>query len=521
MGQTRSRSHCGKRDLHRSTAIAVDSGFRCPDILRQCRGVLPELNGQIPGPRSRELAAQLRRFESRNVTFVAEDWPIFWERAEGANVWDADGNRFLDLTSAFGVAALGHTRGELRDAVNAQAAQLMHAMGDVHPTAVKAELCARLSAMTFERWGAGSGKVILGSSGFEAVEAALKTSLLHSGKPGVIAFRGGYHGLGFGALAAGGIPFFREPFRAQLKDIATVLPYPSCYRCPFGATAGCRLEGRDFPNCSTTCIEKLRGEIDKALRQRPIGAILVEPIQGRGGCVVPPRDFLRLLRHVCDERKILLIADEILTGFNRTGALFACEHAGVVPDIICLGKALTGGFPLSACVGRSDIMDAWPVSSGEALHTSTFLGNPIGCAMALASLKMHAEPGLAKHVRERGAKLKTALQAIRSPHIGDVRGVGLMLGVELIDPGTRAGTVELDPQKTAPGTVEEGTLRPVDFAPRPAAELAISLVKRALRDGLILLADSPSSNVLSFTPPFYISDEEIAFAAGWLQKSIE
>ncbi len=455
-------------------------------------GVLPDLQSEIPGPRSRELSARLRRVESRNVTFTADDWPIFWERAEGANVWDADGNRFLDLTSAFGVAATGHTRPEIRDALTAQAAKLMHAMGDVHPTELKAAVCEQLSALTFERWKVGGAKTILCNSGFEAVEAALKTSLLHSGKPGVIAFRGGYHGLGFGALAAGGIPFFREPFRAQLKDFAALLPYPGCYRCPYGACEGFRLEGRDFPNCSTTCLEKLRAEIDTTIRQRDIGAILVEPIQGRGGCVVPPRDFLRLLRHICDEQKILLIADEILTGFNRTGALFACEHSGVVPDIICLGKALTGGFPLSACVGRADIMDAWPASSGEALHTSTFLGNPMGCAMALASMKIHADTEIARAVRDKGARLKAALRAIRSPHIGDVRGVGLMLGVEIVEPGKNV----------------------------PATELALSLVQRALRDGLILLADSPSANVLSFTPSFCISDEEIIFAAKWLEGAL-
>lgn len=459
-------------------------------------GVLPKLKGDIPGPRSRELAARLRRVESRNVTFTAEDWPIFWERAEGANVWDADGNRFLDLTAAFGVAATGHTRPEIRDALTAQAAKLMHAMGDVHPTELKAEVCERLSALTFERWypdGAGGAKTILCNSGFEAVEAALKTSLLHSGKPGVIAFRGGYHGLGFGALAAGGIPFFREPFRAQIRDFATLVPYPGCFRCPYGVCEGFRLDGGDFPNCSNVCLEKLRAEIEAVIRKRDIGAILVEPIQGRGGCIVPPRDFLRLLRHVCDEHKILLIADEILTGFNRTGALFACEHSGVVPDIVCLGKALTGGFPLSACVGRADIMDAWPASAGEALHTSTFLGNPLGCAMALASMRIHGDAEVPRAVREKGAKLKAALRAIRSPHIGDVRGVGLMLGVELTEPGKST----------------------------PATALALSLVKRALRDGILLLADSPTANVLSFTPPFCISDGEIAFAAAWLEQALE
>jgi 4-aminobutyrate aminotransferase-like enzyme len=498
----------------------ASSGFRCKPDPGQVKDVLPEIKGPVPGPRSRELAARLRRFESRNVTFVADDWPVFWERAEGTNVWDADGNRFLDLTSAFGVAGLGHARPELTAALAAQAATLPHAMGDVHPTAVKADLCARLSALTFERWGAGTGRTILANSGFEAVEAALKTSLLHSGRPDVIAFRGAYHGLGLGALATGGIPFFREPFRAQLKDLATILPYPGCYRCPFGATAGYRLEGRDFPNCSTTCIEKLHEEIEKTIQQREIGAILVEPVQGRGGCVVPPRDFLRLLRHVCDEQKILLIADEILTGFNRTGALFACEHSGVVPDIICLGKSLTGGFPLSACVGRADIMDAWPASSGEALHTSTFLGNPAGCAMALASLALHAEPGLAKQVRATGAKLKSSLQAIRSPYIGDVRGIGLMLGVELVEPGGAAASPVSAPADTKTPRFSEDALVPVDFGPHPATALAASLVKRALKDGLIVLADSPAGNVLSFTPPFGISDEEISFTTDWLAKSL-
>lgn len=454
--------------------------------------MLPEIHGDIPGPRSLALASRLRRHESRNVTFVSEDWPIFWERAEGANVWDADGNRYLDLTSAFGVASLGHTRDEVRDAATAQAAKLMHAMGDVHPTELKAELCERLSALTFERWGMGNAKTILCNSGFEAVEAALKTSLLHSGKPGVIAFRGGYHGLGFGALAAGGIPFFREPFRAQLRDFAVLLPYPGCYRCPYGVCDGFRIEGRDFPSCSTACLEKLRMEIQTAIRQREIGAILVEPIQGRGGCVVPPLDFLRLLRQVCDEHKILLIADEILTGFNRTGALFACDHSGVVPDIICLGKALTGGFPLSACVGRADIMDAWPASTGEALHTSTFLGNPLGCAMALESLKIHSDPEVSRSVREKGARMKAALRAIRCPHIGDVRGTGLMLGVELLEERSRL----------------------------PATRLTLSLVKQALRHGLLLLADSPDANVLSFTPPFCITDEEIDFACSWLGRAL-
>ena len=451
--------------------------------------MLPELITDIPGPLSLQLAENLRLYESRNVTYIAPGWPIFWERAQGANVWDVDGNRFLDLTAAFGVAGLGHTNAEVLAAAQAQAAMLTHAMGDVHPTARKARLCQRLSELTFQRWGVESGKVILGNSGSDAVEAALKTSLLHSGKAGVIAFTGAYHGLGMGSVAAAGLPFFREPFRAQLKEFATWIPYPHCYRCPFGIKEPFRLEGEPFPNCSTPCLADIAAQIRRAIAQRDIGCILIEPIQGRGGIIAPPRDFLPLLRRICDEEKILLIADEIFTGFNRTGKLFACEHFDVVPDIICLGKGLATGFPISACVGRAHVMDAWPESAGEALHTSTFLGNPLGCAMALASAGIHAKPETAQRVRAQGRKLRQALVQLQSPHAGNARGAGLMQGLEVV---TRAGM--------------------------PDTALAISIVQSALKDGILLLADGPESNVLSFTPPFCIADEEIDFLAAHLQK---
>ncbi len=451
--------------------------------------MLPALVTGVPGPRSRALAQRLRAAESRNVTYVDPEFPVFWERAEGTNVWDADGNRFLDLTSAFAVAGLGHTAPPLRDAIIDQASRLIHAMGDVHPTELKVRLCEELGALTFGRWLGSPGKTILTNAGFEAVEAALKTSLLHSGQAGVIAFSGAYHGLGYGALGVSGLPVFREPFRSQLKDFATILPYPHCYRCPLGEAAAYRLEGKMFPNCSSRCLEKLEEQIRQTIKTRPIGCILVEPAQGRGGDVFPPLDFLRLLRALCDEFKILLIFDEIYTGFHRTGALFACDHAAVVPDIVCLGKALTGGFPLSACVGRREVMDAWPLSTGEALHTSTYLGHPIGCAMALAALAEHARPETAVAVRSAGAKLRAALVSLRSPCVGQVRGTGLMLGVELVQ---RDGL--------------------------PFGRLAVAIIKAALRDGLILLAGAPDGNVLSLTPPFQIDDEEIAFVGSQLQE---
>ncbi|MBU3664357.1 MAG: aspartate aminotransferase family protein [Chthoniobacterales bacterium] len=446
--------------------------------------MLPELRTEIPGPRSRELGLRLRRVESRNITMVNERWPVFWERAAGVNVWDADGNRFLDFTSGFGVAGLGHSFEAAREAVAAQSQRLIHAMGDVHPAEAKVELCEKLAEITFGRWGAGPAKVILGNTGSDAIEAALKTALMHSGKPGVLVFEGAYHGLGYGALEASALGFFRDPFRAQLGRFAVALPYPYCYRCPLGHGGAFALAGGEFPNCSTGCLEELRRRICSELRKREIGAILVEPIQGRAGEIVPPRDFLRLLRRICDEEKILLVADEIYTGLNRTGRLFACDHSGVVPDLVCVGKALTSGFPLSACVGRADVMDAWPDSTGEALHTSTFLGNPLGCAMALASLNEHAKPETAERVRTAAKHLRTGLEAIPSPRIGQVRGAGLLFGMEL-----------------------------VDSSGAPDAKAAADCVMGGLQAGLILLAGGRQGNVLSFTPPFGIAPEESDFLA--------
>jgi 4-aminobutyrate aminotransferase-like enzyme len=449
--------------------------------------MLPEIITTIPGPRSRTLAEKLSRFEAREVTWLAEDFPVFWERGDGVNVWDVDGNRFLDFTSAFAVTGLGHGAAPIRAALEDQARTLLHAMGDVHPAAVKAELCEQLSRISFERWGMGPGKTILCNLGSEAVEVALKTALLHSGRPGVISFEGGYHGLGLGALEVIGIPAFREPFQSQLARFAVRLPYPHCFRCPFGRTEGFRLEGNPFPNCSTSCLEELQRQIVTTLRQREIGGILVEPIQGRAGEVVPPRDFLRMLRHICDDEKVLLILDEIYTGFNRTGRLFACEHFGIKPDIICLGKALSGGFPISACVGRADIMDAWPQSRGEALHTSTTLGNPLGCAMALASIAEHLKDETQHLARRAGRMLRQALRSLDSPWIGNVRGMGAMWGLELVKP---------------------------DGSPHSA--LAAAVMRRGLQDGLILLGGGASGGVLSFAPPFQISDSEVAFLAAKL-----
>jgi 4-aminobutyrate aminotransferase-like enzyme len=423
---------------------------------------------------TKETLDLLRRYESRNITFLDPDgtWPIVWEKAEGVHVWDAEGKQYLDLTAAFGVAAAGHANPKVVRAGKKQMDTLLHAMGDVHPHALKAQLAQKLSQITFERWTAGAdnrhhAKTIFCNSGFEAVEAALKTAMLTAGKYGVIAFKGAYHGLGYGTLNATHRDHFRGPFNLQLKQFGNWVDFPT--------------KPSDLP------VVEL--QVRRFFARGWVGAILVEPIQARGGINVPPPGFLPLLRKLCDEHKALLIVDEIYTGFGRTGKWFACEHSNVVPDLICLGKALTGGFPLSACVGRAEVMDAsWPESRGEAIHTSTFLGNPVGCAMALAQIAEIEKQKLVERSAALGATLLAQLadlkHATQNPKLTGVgRGLGLMAGLEL---------------------------RHVDNTPATAESIAA--IKALLKRGYIFLPEGEHANVIGFTPPLTITEEQLAEA---------
>ena len=431
--------------------------------------------------------ALLRAYESRNVTFIEPDgsWPIVWERARGVHVWDAEGRKYLDLTAAFGVAAAGHANPRVVRAGQKQMAKLLHAMGDVYPHALKAVLARELSRITFERWTGKSGKTIFCNSGFEAVEAALKTAMLATGKRGVIAFEGAYHGLGYGALNATHREHFRAPFRSQLGEFGHFVPFPADSVADDVRKLTSKKSNQSL--VTSTATERTEAAIRALLKEQEIGAILAEPIQARGGINIPPMDFLPMLRRVCNEHGTLLIVDEIYTGFGRTGAWFACEHSGVVPDVICLGKALTGGFPLSACVGRADVMDAaWPPSSGEAIHTSTFLGHPVGCAMALANIAEIRVGKLIERSAHLGSQLLKELESRIAKHESlraRARGVGLIAGVEL---------------RRADGS--------------PDIERALSVIKEMLQRGFILLPEGEHANVISFTPPLTISERQLRSA---------
>ncbi len=410
--------------------------------------------------------------EAPTVTCVSATGPIFWQRAQGVQVWDVDDNRYVDLTSAFGVASLGHSHPEIIAAVQTQAPRLSHAMGDVHPPEGKAKLCRELSRLTYERWTEGEqkGQVILGNSGFEAVEAALKTARLFTGKRGVLAFQGGYHGLGYGALEATSRMDFRRPFQDQLGHFAEFLPYLR-------------------PDAAESNLDQWEKFIREILRSREVGAVVVEPFQGRGGEVIPHPELLPRLRRLCDRNRILLIADEVYTGFWRTGRWFGVEHFQVVPDIICLGKALTGCLPLSACVGREDIMAAWPVSKGEALHTSTFLGNPLACAAALASLEVFERDVPGWCLKEKGESFLKILKKGLSdlPGIREVRGCGMMFGIEL--------------------TSRNST--PV-----------VSWSERLLRRGILTLPSGDRGEVLGLTPPLNMEAKLWEWCVGEISSAL-
>jgi 4-aminobutyrate aminotransferase/(S)-3-amino-2-methylpropionate transaminase len=416
----------------------------------------PQIQTRVPGPRSTALAERLARVESRNVTCYEPLPPIFWERASGSNVWDVDGNRYVDLGAGFGVANVGHAHPRVVEAVSEQAERLLHAMGDVHPGEVKVRL---LEALVDRFPGGVPALAVLGSSGSDAVEIALKTASLATGRAGVVAFEGAYHGLALGALDATFRPLFRQPFEARLP----------------GATAFARFSDvDDVVRAAGECVSE-------------VGAVLVEPVQGRGGERIPHEGFLRELRARCDLEGWLLIADEVYTGFGRTGRWFAVEHEDVVPDLLCVAKGLASGMPLSACLGRAELMNLWPPSRGEALHTQTFLGHPPGCAAALASISVIEEEKLVERARGLG---EAALAQLRARFEGgsavaDVRGRGLLIGIEC-DGAERAARASAD----------------------------------ALRRGVIVLPSGDDGRVLSITPPLTIDADAFASALDTLAECI-
>jgi len=403
---------------------------------------LPRIVAPPPGPRARELSRRLGELEAPGVNTLFAGAPsLLWEEAKGANVRDVDGNLYLDLTSGFGVAAVGHAHPRVVEAVREQAGHLLHGLGDVHAHPKRVELAERLVRCA----PVDDPQVFFAISGAEAVEIALKTAIAATGRPGIVAFEPSYHGLTLGALAVTSRPEFRAPFAAHIHAHVRRLPYA----------------------CDP-------GRIAEALRPGDVAAVIVEPIVGREGILVPPDGWLAALADLCRAAGTALIADEIFTGFGRTGTLFAVEAEGVRPDLLCCGKALGGGLPVAAVVGRRALFRAWE-TPGEALHTSTFLANPLACAAALAVLDILEREALPERAARLGAAVGARLTAWRESYpekVAAVRGRGLLWGVELA-----------------------------------TAEQAKRWTGQALQRGVLMLAGGPEGRVAQIVPPLTVSEE--------------
>lgn len=426
------------------------------------------LKGTPPGSQAQALVERSDRVVSPSLPRA---YPLAVKRASGCVVEDVDGHRFLDCMAGVAVCSTGHCHPRVVRAIQEQAERWLHICGADFYDPQYITLAERLAALAP---GEEPKRVFLGNSGAEAVEAALKLARHHTGRPYAIAFFGAFHGRTMGAVSlTASKPVYHRGFAPLLPGIVHV-PYGYCYRCAYHLT---------YPSCNLACGDFIEQTLmARSIPPDEVAAIFVEPVQGEGGYIVPPDGWMQKLRALCDRYGILLVADEIQSGMGRTGKWFAVEHWGIVPDILCVAKALASGMPVSAMVARESVM-TWPIGS----HGSTFGGNPVACAAALATIDVIEQEGLMENAVRVGNRLLEGLRHLarererdgRPPFIGDVRGLGLMIGVELVqDLETRA----------------------------PAHDEAEQVMVECFRRGLLVLTCGVSS--IRFAPPLVITEGE-------------
>ena len=410
-----------------------------------------------------ELAARL---DDLLAPCLAQDWPnLPVERAEGVYLYTRDGRRVLDFLAGFGACNAGHNHPRVVAAAREQMERMVHA-----PLGVIAhEPALRLAWELGQITPGGADMFFFGNSGAEAVEGAIKLARYATGRRGIIAFLGGFHGRTMGAVSVttskvryrtGHGPFLPDVYYARF-------PYPFRSSAP------------DPDACAQEALEDIERLLEYVIAPQDVAAFLLEPIQGEGGYVIPPRPWLVALRQLADEHGILLIFDEVQTGFGRTGEWFAAQAFGVEPDILCLAKGIANGFPLGAVAARRDLMKRW----GPVSHGTTYGGNPISCAAALAVLEVIREENLLENARAQGAYMLEALRQLQaeSPIVGDVRGVGLMIAVEFVRPGSK----------------------------EPNPEAVRRVLQRALEDGLLLYPCGHWTQTIRLIPPLTINREQV------------
>src|SRR5436309_2045811 len=417
-----------------------------------------ELKTEIPGPRSREILERKERVVAEPLSIFL---PVVVEEGHGATVTDVDGNTFIDFSGGVGCLNVGHSHPQVVAAAQEQLSRFSHTDFTIVPYEVYVTLAERLCELAPVRKPA---KAAFFNAGAEAVENAIKFARSFTGRPAVIGFEGGFHGRTLLALS---LTSKTHPYTAGLGPFAPEVyrvPYPNEYRGTSAAAA----------------LDAIERAFATQVARESVAAIVLEPVQGEGGFIVPPREFVVGVREICDRAGIVLVADEVQSGYGRTGRMFAMEHFGVEPDLITVAKSIAAGLPLSGVLGKAAIMDA----PGESAVGGTFVGNPVALAAALAVLDVYEEEGLLDRAERIGEVVRGRMLGWRERYrqIGDVRGLGAMLALELVaDPGTK----------------------------EPAPELASQTVEEAARRGLLLLKAGVHSNCIRLLCPLVIADAEL------------
>ena len=423
-----------------------------------------QLRTSIPGPKSQEL---MRRRNAAVARGVGHATPIFASRAEGAVLEDVDGNRYLDFAGGIGCLAVGHRAPGVVAAIREQLESFMHTCFSVAPYGKYIELAEKLNSLTPGNF---PKKTILVNSGAEAIENSVKIARSYTRRPAIICFEDAFHGR---TMLTMSLTSKTHPYKAGFEPFATDIyrvPYAYCYRCSYSL---------EYPGCGVFCARHLEDTFKRVVAAEAVAAVIVEPVLGEGGFVAPPPEFLPIVQDICKRHKILLIADEVQTGFCRTGAMFACLRYGVVPDLLVSAKSIAGGMPLAAVTGRAEIMD----TPGVGGLGGTFGGNPLSCAAALAAIEIMERENLSARAEKIGARFESRAREWKKrwPIIGDIRGLGAMRAVELVrNPETR----------------------------EPAKEETELVLRHCYEHGLILISAGTYGNVVRVLVPLVVTDEQ-------------
>ncbi len=429
---------------------------------------------KLPGPKSSKI---MKIDEQSASPSYVRTKPFVTDKGEGVTITDVDGNQFLDFCAGIAVCSTGHCHPEIVSTIQKQAGKLIHTAGAIFAHEPLSLLAKKLSAIAP---GKSKKKVFFSNSGTEAIEAAIKLARYATGRPLMISYIGAFHGRTMGGISLTASKTIQKKGFSPLLSGVTHIPFPYCYRCIFG---------RKYGSCNFECFKYLEDTLfNKTVPPSEVAAIFIEPVQGEGGYVIPPIEYMQMLRKLTKKHGILLVADEIQSGMGRTGKMFACEHFKIEPDILCCAKGIASGMPLGAIVAKADIMKWSPGA-----HASTFGGNPISCAAALKTVEL-LEKGLVKNSVQMGTRLINGLKKLEKKYkiIGEVRGKGLMIGMEII---TDKKTKAKDPKTRD------------------------KILKTALHEGLILLGCGP--NVIRFTPALVVNKDQIDCCLGIVEKIVK